>query len=257
VTPAGQSASFVVPAGWRHQWGTAPSGESAYLITPPQGQQKGVIAVSMFPLSGQDADRSIRDLLQMGLHGLLAGQPYTVIEGPQEFTVDGKRAGKVIISAQSPQTGGSIEGQLGGLIAEEFAYVLLSMAPPEEAKKMRAGLDTVLATLRVPQTRENEALKSRILGCWTRYEGRTDRDSNHSDSRTYQFAPDGTYSYQGRTTINAAGMSGNSGSAEQGRFRVIGQVLHLFPSEGNPYSAPIQLQGGRLVAQGMAYLPCR
>lgn len=260
VTPRGQSASLVVPTGWKHQWGNAPSGEAAYVLTPARGPSQGIIALSMMPLSGADASRSVSELLRAGLEGLLAGQPYTLVEGPHEFAIDDKPAGRVIVSATIAQADGSmapVEGQLGGLIAEDFAYVLLSLYPSSEARLMREGADTALATLRVSRAQENGALKSRILGCWNHYDGRTDRDSSHSESRTYQFAADGSYAYRGRLNVNAAGMSGNSGSEEHGRFRVLGSMLHLFPAEGAAYSAAIRLEGGKLIAGGQAYLPCR
>lgn len=260
VRPEGQTATLVIPKGWSHRWGNGRAGESAYVVTPPGGEAKGLIAITLMPLSAADAGRPMPELLEAGATELLQGAPASVVEGPTEFRLGGRRAGQVILHVQVPKADGSVaalEGNLAGVLVDEFAYVFLGLYEAKNAALLRAGMDTMLASFSAPKLKENLALKQRLAGCWTRYEGDTSGGSSHSDEATYRFGPDGSYAYSGASTVSGGFGNAISQSQEQGRFKVVGSTLHLFPQGQPPTSASVRLEGGRLQVGRLRFLPCR
>lgn len=247
VRPAKSGVRFTAPRGWRHGWGK----DETYYVAAPSGGAR--VAISRTLLPARDRAASVPDLLKRTAAELLEGAPARLVLGPEAFTVGGKRAGRLI--ARGYLGGAEIEGYLGGVIAGDWAFVILAVYRADAAGQIRPGVDTILASFRGRGPAPNHALARRIQGCWTQYHASSGGGGGSSTTR-YSFGPGGRYSYRFYMSVSAGGASAYRDNRDAGTFAVFGDTLTLQSDKGESKSKTIRIVRDGLHLDGTRYIPC-
>ena len=196
-------------------------------------------------------------VLEMALQNILGGQAAQRVVSPEAFQVDGKRAGRVVVTVQSPQ--GAIEGYLAGVLDGNVAYVFMGIYPQGLSKTVRPGMDTIVASFRAGKMPENTELRQRLAGrCYEEFTGSSSSSSGSysSSSTRHWFNADGSYSYRHNFHVSAGGgLSGYNESKRQGTWRVQGDTLVASTNDGN-YEYSVTRKKGIMYLDGTKILPC-
>jgi hypothetical protein len=256
VKPRGTSVSFRLPKGWKHQWGTSQTGDKAYVLTPPKAAGNAAVFMSYRILSAQDARLPFATLLTQGANELLGSATAQVALGPEEFTVDGKRAGRLLFRGTFPGQTKSVEAYLGGVLAGQFVYVVLGIYEASASDRMRPAIDTVLATFRGKAPAENATLKRNILGCWQSYRGSSGGEWSSGYHRVLSLSPNGTYAYRYTGSISVTSGSSVSENHEKGTFHVYGNELVLVSNKGETTTYKAYRKGASLFLDKREYWAC-
>lgn len=257
VTPAGKHVSFVVPSGWQHGLTQTADGP-AYQITPPGLQPgQGAILLNWIYLDQFQASQPMTQLLEMALQNLLGGQQAERVVAPEAFQVDGKKAGRVVVTVQGAQ--GKVEGYLAGVLDGTVAYVFMGVYPASLTRDARPGMDTMVASFRAGKMPENTELKQRLAGrCYEEFTGSSSGygDSHASSSTRHWFNANGSYNYHHSFHVSAGGgVSGYNETKRQGTWRVQGDNIVANTNDGS-YEYAITRRGGILYLDGTKILPC-
>lgn len=254
VKPKDSSASFRVPRGWKHGYEQTPQGETAYVLKPAKGGDKGAVFMTYTVLSAADRRRPVHELLQESALQLTGGVALETVEGPAKLTINGAPAARWVVRARAG--GQHLEGYFAGVIVEDYAYVIVGLYDVALAEELRPGIDTVLATFKAKPPKRNDKLERQIVGCWSKYSGNTDNLGSTSSESRWGFKPDGTYWYKGFTSVSVDGASALSESEEAGTFRIVGNTLTTSPNQGEPGRYTVALRGGMLLMGSSKYIPC-
>ncbi len=255
VAPKGTRVSFTVPKGWQHKWGTTDSGDKAYLVIPPRAQNSAAIFLSYRLLSPTEARQPVATLLRAGANQLLGQATAQIVVGPEEFSVGGKSAGRLIFQSQLGTK--TVEGYLGGVLVDDFAYVVLGLYDAAKKDELRAGADTVLASFRGQAPAENLALKRQIAGCWQSYKGSSSSIGSSGAEFMYRFSADGSYAYRYTGSISVQAGSTASEDHDQGSYRVFGEQVTLLSNKGESSTYNVRRKGNGLVLGDREYWACQ
>lgn len=250
IQPEGSHASLIVPPGWTHGWGSLGS-ERVYVLRPNSGDPNEVALVGMRPITPQEAQMPMHELLPHGAQAFgLNGQP---VAGPSALDIGGKRGGRLILRQTAPQ--GSIDSYLGAIVDEDVVYVLLSNYRAESSRA--PVLDAVLQSMQVQAPPVNHALMQQLVGCWDESSSSGGGTGYAFSETRWHFAADGSYRYKSTVAVSVPGASGMSdGGDELGRYSVRGNVLTTQPQGGDASSYDVAFDGGMLYVGKDRYLPC-
>lgn len=126
--------AFRAPTGWTHDW--ADDG-SEYRIAQRFDRAAAIRRCAL------GAARPIAELLRDGLAAIAAG--LIPLSEPRELTVNDLPAGRLI--GRTTIDGVEVEGYLGAVVVGTEVIEVSALYEVESAAVMRAGLDTILATL--------------------------------------------------------------------------------------------------------------
>ncbi len=250
---SGVNASFVVPKGWKAAYGEH-EGQSGIALSSVKFP--GVLfIVTANMLSGEDASASVPTLLQSAAREVLGNTPVQVISGPEQFRIDGKNAGQLVLEgSDGAQT---LRGRFGGIKVGTWGVGFVAFYDAKLDAQLAPVFETVLATFRGKAPKANRALTSKIVGCWEGYFGETSGTGSSSTSSTYRFDGQGRYSYRYFMSASIPGGSGVSDqSSAEGTFAVYGSELFLESDKGDSSSYAIRLVRGRLFLGGNRFIPC-
>jgi hypothetical protein len=143
ITLDGKNISFVIPNGWVYGW---TNDRNAFHVRP-NTTKFGDIMISKSPTSLQNPNASIKVLLEKVLQLMIQGIPHTPIVDPEEFIVNGSKAGRYI--GRTTVNGVTMEGYAGLVIYGVDIYVVYGLYDANSANEFRLGDTTVLSTFRV------------------------------------------------------------------------------------------------------------
>lgn len=249
ISIAGVDASFVVPKGWK-----AVHGKEAIALT--NTKFPGVVfAITASMLSGQEASATVPQLLKLAAQDVLGDTPVRVVRGPEEFRIDGKSAGQLVLEGSDGVR--TIRGRFGGIKVERWGIGFVAFYETKLDAAMTPVFETVLASFRGKAPKANRALASKLAGCWQRYSGESSVTGSSSISSTYRFDAHGRYAYSYFMSASVPGGSGISDSSKaSGTFAVYGSELLLENDQGESSSYDLRFERGRLHIGSGRYIPC-
>lgn len=256
VTPDGTALTVTVPKGWKHSWQEAQNGQRAYTLVAPGTEGRGAILLHQGALSADEQRAPIGTLLQRGLPELIGNTPVQTVLAPEEVTVNGRDAGRLIVNGPAPN-GERLEFYLASVRVDGWAYAIVGMYDAKLSDRYRPGVDTVLASFEGRAPPENRQLAQQIVGCWYQYEGSSDSSGSTSSQRTMQIGADGTFSYRSSATVGVGGGGAISDSRDHGTWRAVGNTVYATGKDGQVSTYTVRRQGGMLYLNGGRYLPCR
>ncbi len=194
----GVNASFLVPLGWTAAYGEL-DGESGIAITNPK--HPGVVfVVTATMLSGPQANATVPDLLKLAARDVLGDTPVQVVLGPEQFRVDGKDAGQLVLEGSDGMR--TLRGRFGGVKVGRWGVGFMAFYEAKLDGTVTPVFETVLASFRAKAPKENMALAARIAGCWERSSGDSDYSGSSMLSSTYRFDGQGRYSYRYHMSVS-------------------------------------------------------
>lgn len=251
-------ASFVMPKGWRGE-----AHPEMYGMVPVRGANSGQAGLFLTTEAiEQDVQNApIGDVLQAAASEIMKmfdedGYSLTQLSWDieEQAAYAGGSIGRLYLRAQAPA--GVLDMYVGLSRTKGYLSAVFGLWPEQAKAEATAAADTVLATLKVRPPKVNQALMSRMAGCWKSYSGSTGSTGNDSTHRTYRFDPSGAYSYDYVMYISMAGASARDTDSEQGAWRVVGNSLLLQPNEGESRRVQVSMQDQLLVLRGNRYVPC-
>ena len=247
-------ASVAIPIGWKSGW--SKDGDSFLLA--PAGKLKGKAAVSISYdlLTPAQKQQRIGALLGAAAEDLVGDARADLVVGPEEFTVNKNRAGRLI--GRGVVNGQKAEGYVGGIIIGDFGLLIIGLYPEAHSETMRASLDTILASIKATAPKMNRKAMQLIQGCWV--------DSNfESDSRTgssstveqIKFFANGTYEKKSTMSVSVPGGGGyNDSSRDAGTYAIFGGTLVMTTKKGERKTYEVSDSGGRLQMGGVKFRRC-
>ena len=222
-------------------------------------------------LSRQVARQSMSSLLPQAAAQLLGKQTLASAErvyGPEEFKVGSYRAGRVVYQGAVTDATGQrrhLEGYLGGILVDRFAFVFVGIYRKSAAETFRGGMNTLLRSFRGKAPTRNRQLESALVRCWEYY----DVKSSTSFQKRMGLSADGSYwrtsSISTRVTSHVPGSGGvddgsrsgvDSDGRERGEFLVIGNTMFFVANDGSFYNEVVELRRGILHMEGREWVEC-
>jgi hypothetical protein len=271
VTPERTQMSFTMPKDWSGGW-TQVGGAPVYAMQAPGMQGKAMLGATAKVL-GHERNLPMATLLRQGAMALwgqaAAGAPHL----SESFTVRGHQAGRVIYRATipHPQTGAmtETEGYLGIVIIDDWGFGFAGLYE-QKAADLRAGLDTILASVDGKPPARDHAMEARIAGCWESGTGTgaSTRSRGSAFTSAYlRIQPGSSYNRRGGVSVStpdldpgrpdrpAGSASGDFG--EQGTFTIHGDLITWFPADGKgSYANLVSWKPGGLYLDGKLWIQC-
>ncbi len=248
-------ASCKVPSGWRHGWS---KDQESYALVPNNGELRGksMVGVTRRLLSAQERRQPMSALLIAGANELLGETRAQIAVGPESFTVNGARSGRLIGRGQI--SGIAAEFYLGAVIVESWAIVVISVYPQSAEATMRASMDTVLASMKAKAPKPNLQFARKIAGCWELYQNDSDIRTGHAYTQSsYRFNRNGSYTYRYNMSVSSGGGSVSDSDTDAGTWEIYGGTLFMQSEEnGVLKELDVRFQRSRLIIEGRRYLPC-
>jgi|GEM_PF-6351387 len=246
TTVPNTSIRLTLPRGWTGQPAVKPDGTPYYQVWAPAAGSGGQVALAATNGAG---DRPLPQLLLETAQGM--AQPQLATFGaPRLFALGRDCGGQLLFRAPG------VEGYVALVRNGEWLYGLVAKYPATTSTAMRAGLDTIVASVHLaplpspvaarvdaPGTNANPPS---VVGCWER------APDAHTMHRI-QLRPDGTYNWFSAIT----GLPYNvEPTEEEGRYHMAGNTIFLTTNQGQTETYALSTGNGILTMGSARYAAC-
>ena len=244
---------LTLPQGWVGQPAVKPDGTPFYQVWAPPAGPGGLVALDA---TNGAANQPLPVLLNI-LAQQIAQPQFATFGAPRLFSLGRDCGGQMLFHAPG------VEGYVALVRSGEWLYGLIAKYPATSATAMRAGLDTIVATVRLaplnaavaaraeapmaaaPSVGTTAAPRS-VVGCWER------APDAHTMHRI-KLRADGTYNWFSAIT----GFQYNvEPDEEEGRYRLTGNSLTLSSNKGQTETYAVSVANGTLTMGSARYGAC-
>lgn len=224
----GVKGSVNIPKGWRHKI------LDDELVLRPQNKKHGAVSITYAILTDQELRQPLNTTLSQAVAEQLGENTQVNIVMPAtNFQISGRRAARGII--QGYIKGAKLEGYVGAVLFDRWAYIAIGLYPEKYAKKMRPAYETILGSIYVVPPQQNKKLERKLVGCW-QYVGANYTGGSAASSRTkYYFRSDNTFQYESFfAATSAPGIAGEYSTVstkdnESGVWAIYEDTLYVVP----------------------------